>query len=558
MHRPRAKAEQKDLHDLMFSTTRDANESATLEEAVRKTLSNVCEFKDWPVGHAYVLSDKLPNTLVSSSIWYVTDPEKFRTFQQITEQSSFEHGIGLPGRVMASGKPDWIVDVTLDPNFPRAQLARDIGVKAGFACPVFANDKVIAVLEFFAPVSVQPDRALLNTLIHVGIQIGRVAERVQAIATLSESETRNRLITNSALDGIVTIDDDGIIVAWNPAAEKIFGFTSDEITGKSLADKIIPPNLRHQHHAGLQRYAETGEHNILGQRIEITAIRKNGEEFPVELTVTPYTIGGGQFFTGFLRDISERKSAEKIILASKEEAEIANRTKSEFLANMSHELRTPLNAILGFSQMLEIEMFGPHGDKRYSDYATAINTSGTHLLQIINDILDISKIEAGETTVEETDIDIRKTMGICAAMVEGRAKDAENRVSIVVSENIPALRADERHVKQIVINLLSNAIKFTPAGGQVTVDARLNENSCMEIVVADTGIGIAAKDIQKVLQPFWQVAESQNRRHSGTGLGLPICKSLVELHSGDLTIDSEIGKGTTVTVSFPLERTIQL
>ncbi|MAF95133.1 MAG: hypothetical protein CMM60_05195 [Rhodospirillaceae bacterium] len=253
----------------------------------------------------------------------------------------------------------------------------------------------------------------------------------------------------------------------------------------------------------------------------------------------------------------ELKELNKHLNKSKKEAESANQAKSEFLANMSHELRTPLNAIVGFSEALENEIYGPLGNKKNLESVAAIHKSGAHLTHIINDILDVSKIEAGKTEIMDADINLSESISACIDMVAPLSTKAGVSVEGDIPDTLPHVRADEDHVKEIVINLLSNAIKFTPNGGQVTASAEHVKRNGVVIRVTDTGIGIAAKDIPKVMEPFGQIAESQKRNHGGTGLGLPICKSLIELHGGSLEIESELGKGTTVTAKFPAERTVQ-
>ncbi|HEB79381.1 MAG TPA: hybrid sensor histidine kinase/response regulator, partial [Rhodospirillales bacterium] len=250
-----------------------------------------------------------------------------------------------------------------------------------------------------------------------------------------------------------------------------------------------------------------------------------------------------------------RQRVESERLQALFEAQQANRAKTDFLANMSHEFRTPLNSILGFSSILSSEMFGPHADERYLEYSKNINESGAHLLEIITDILDISKIEAGEVTVEEIEIDHHNMLTACCSMVSQRARQADVTVELKKSKDIPKLLADERQVKQIVLNLLANAVKFTPPGGKVVISIGLNDKDEIGISITDTGIGIAAEDIPKILEPFGQVADIMSRHHGGTGLGLPICKSLIDLHGGRLEIDSAIKTGTTVTVVFPATRT---
>ena len=239
-------------------------------------------------------------------------------------------------------------------------------------------------------------------------------------------------------------------------------------------------------------------------------------------------------------------------------AELANRTKSEFLANMSHELRTPLNAIIGFSEMMRRQVFGEIGNAKYLDYAKDINTSGEHLLELISDILDLSKIEAGKLDLQEQSIDVARVIESCIILVKHRAKEQGVTIERDLASDLAGFYADERQLKQILINLLSNAIKFTPMGGTVTLKTWCSEDEGYVFQIADTGIGIAREDIPRVLTPFHQISNSLSREREGTGLGLPLTKSLVTMHGGSLELQSEVGVGTTVTVRFPAERSVQL
>jgi len=247
----------------------------------------------------------------------------------------------------------------------------------------------------------------------------------------------------------------------------------------------------------------------------------------------------------------QRREAERALTAAKESAELASRTKSEFLANMSHELRTPLNAVIGFSEIIGHEILGPAGRPEYVEYARDIHASSNHLLQIINDILDVSKIEAGMMSIYPSQVDPPTVVHGCCRIVRPRAHDARVELATEVTETTPLITADERMLKQIVLNLLSNAIKFTPEGGKVTVRTERGDEGWLVIAVTDTGIGIAPENIDKVLQPFGQVESSLARRFAGTGLGLPLSKGLVELHGGSLSLASTPGVGTTVTVRLP-------
>ena len=238
---------------------------------------------------------------------------------------------------------------------------------------------------------------------------------------------------------------------------------------------------------------------------------------------------------------------------AKEVADLANRSKSEFLANMSHELRTPLNAIMGFSEIIKNELFGQIPIPQYVEYARDIHVSGSHLLDIINDILDLSKVEAGRFELHEEEVSIKEILGAVHNLIKGRLEEKDHNISFQIAPDFPKIRGDKRALKQILLNLLSNSVKFMEQSGSVVVTARL-ANNMAEIVVADNGIGIAPEDMKKVLSPFGQVDSALARDHQGTGLGLPLVQAMVQMHGGRLSLHSALGEGTTVKVVLPRER----
>jgi PAS domain S-box-containing protein len=381
-------------------------------------------------------------------------------------------------------------------------------------------------------------------------------DRRRADQALRESEARNAAVLQAALDCIVSMDQRGRVVEWNPATERTFGFSRSEALGREMAELIIPPHLRERHRDGLTRYLATGEGPIIGKRLEVTAVRKDGSAFPAELTITRTRTDGPPTFTGHVRDISEQKRAEEErsrLLASEQQArrdaEAANRMKDEFLSVVSHELRTPLNAILGWAQILASD--GSNAEDLHEGLQV-IERNARVQTQIIEDILDMSRIISVKVRLDVQRVDLAAV--IVAAIESMRpAADAKGiRVQQVLDPLAGPVSGDPARLQQVVWNLLSNAIKFTPKGGRVRVTLE-RVNSHVEISVSDTGEGIKPEFLPNVFERFRQAEASTTRRHGGLGLGLSIVKQLVELHGGSVQAKSPgEGQGSTFRVALPL------
>jgi signal transduction histidine kinase len=370
---------------------------------------------------------------------------------------------------------------------------------------------------------------------------------------LAEKSALLNATLESMQQGLVVYDDNLRLRIWN---EKIYDLFHDLAPGEHRVGDSAALPMRILAENGVFGPGDPGR--IVAERMkELREARPPVEELTladgrvIERRLTRMPDGG--LLATYL-EITQRKRFEADLRRAKEEAELASRTKTEFLANMSHELRTPLNAVIGFAEIMESEVFGPLGDPHYSEYAADIRDSGQHLLNLINDLLDVSKIEFGKVELVEEAVDLTSILDSCMRLMRDRADQAAIELTAHTPPNLPSLRADSRRLKQILLNLLSNAVKFTPAGGQVSLRVTLPATGGLKIAVSDTGIGIARHDLAKALQPFGQIDSRMTRKYQGTGLGLPLTKSMIELHGGTLELESTVGRGTTAILWLPPSR----
>lgn len=377
-----------------------------------------------------------------------------------------------------------------------------------------------------------------------------------------EKHARDReALLNAILDnlpvGILIKDRELRFESANKTYLDWYGVEFDQIKGKHF-DEINGFQVDNDYKEVLNQEEEVLK---TGQIVERLSSRKfdDGEAHVVRITKFPIRneYGNVTRIGSVSVDLTEQVKIQKELEATNERLDAANRAKSEFLAHMSHELRTPLNSVIGFSEMMKTETLGPIENPTYIDYAGYIQDSASHLLAVINDILDISKIEAGEFELEESSVNLELLVTDSMMLASQRALGKNLDVTSEVASDLPKLQCDERMIKQVLVNLLSNAIKFTPDGGAIVVSAKCDPDRSILLSVRDTGIGMSDKDIPRALQPFEQVRQSSRLTHSGTGLGLSLSKKLVELHGAEMFIKSELGVGTAVTVMFPDARTLE-
>ena len=358
-------------------------------------------------------------------------------------------------------------------------------------------------------------------------------------------------ILRSALDSIISMDEEGRIVEFNLAAEATFGYRREAVLGQPLADVIIPPRLREAHTKGMSHYLATGEGLILDRRVRVTAMRADGEEFPVELAVTVVDINDRKLFIAYLRDITERIQGEIDLKQAKEAAEVAGEAKTLFVANMSHEIRTPLNSLLGFLSLLNDEK---NMTEEQLTWIRTAQQSGSSLLDLINDTLDFSKMEAGKMVLEAQVFNLRELVDSTMSTLALKAEANGVAFGAWIDSGVPVhIREDSGRLRQILINLLANSIKFTDTGSiklEVGVCER-NTLPHLRFSVTDTGMGIPESAHEAVFSEFAQLAQS-GQLTSGSGLGLPITRRLVELMGGHIDFESRVNQGTRFWFEIPL------
>jgi PAS domain S-box-containing protein len=673
------------------------------------------EALDWQFGAAWTL-DPAQNVLRCSHYWHPAELS-FPKFLAMTNALVLHIGEGLPGEVWSRGAPVFTANLVQEAAFPRSQVAGAEGLRGALAFPI-RGGRFVGVIEFFSDQLKPSDEELFRTVATLGRQIGQFIDRKRAESDLRQSEARKASVFHASLDAIVSIDRQSRIIDWNEAAEKMFGRRKEEVLGKDMADLIIPAlGARHRH--GLCHYLSTGEGSVLDRRIEVTALRADGSEFPVELAISSIRLDHAVMFTGFLRDISERKQAEeslrrrtrlatytaevglaltavddlrsmlqrcaeltvehldaafarvwtlneadnvlelqasaglythldgphsrvpvgrfKIGLIAKERlphmtnsvlddprvsdkewavregmvafagyplivedqlmgvvaifarqkqtgetlqalgsvahgialgirrkrveealrtaveaAGEANLAKSQFLANMSHELRTPLNAVILYSELLQEEA-EDRGAKEFLPDLEKIRAAGQHLLALINNILDLSKIEAGKMELYLELFDVSPIVEEVVSLTRPLIEKNLNTFSVRCGSQLGTMYADTTKVRQLLVNLLGNAAKFTENGEVRLSVTRTDVDGAgwLTFEVSDSGIGMTPEQLDKLFQAFSQADSSTTRRYGGTGLGLAISKRLAGIMGGDISVQSEVGSGTAFSVSIP-------
>jgi two-component system, cell cycle sensor histidine kinase DivJ len=466
---------------------------------------------------------------------------------------------------LSSGLIPWMVVVPLE-----AALATDRRIVAWAAGVAGLGLAVLAVVDglgfAYVPqaLPVSPMALAFIGAASATAYAAALAVMVQLVHKQSESaihigEERYRLLAENANDLITRHDEKGRVIFASLAAQQLLGEPAQKVLGDGLFERVHVAE-RPAYLTALSRCQANNEAIAVEFRLR-RAGTADARYVWVETRCRPMRPAEGAKLAhpgivAVTRDISDRKAQEAELLRTRDEAESASRAKTQFLANMSHELRTPLNAVIGFSEILNRELFGALGEARYRDYARLIHESGEHLLNVVNDILDMSKIEAGKFKIVKEPFDVASLVNSCCDIMRHTAEQKSLALTVDVAPGIPELPADKRACKQMLLNVISNAIKFTEPGGWVRVSARAEGGNAV-FTVTDNGIGIAEQDLPRLGSPFVQANSSYDRSHEGAGLGLSVVKGLARLHSGSLELTSELGQGTTATISLPLDAAIE-
>ncbi len=423
---------------------------------------------------------------------------------------------------------------------------------------VRANGTQLPVAARLQSVKYEGATALMLTLMPASAPLVEEpsAEDEQAARRLSALQVEAdelRAILETATDGVVVLDTDGRIRSMNRSASALFNFDDSETRGKPFAMLFA-----HESQKAVQDYVSGlsghGVASVLNDGREVIGREASGGFIPLFMTMG--RMAGSNSYCAVIRDITQWKRSEEELRTAKRSAETANQHKSDFLARVSHEIRTPLNAIIGFSDMIASEHFGPAGHPRYVEYAHDIGRSGRHVLDIVNDLLDISKIEAGEMDVEFAAVGLNDCISEAVSLVQPQANAQRVIIRTSLSQSVPDVVADLRSIKQIAINILANAIRFTPSGGQIVVSTAYEPTGSVTLRIRDTGVGMSKSELEQAMKPFGQVQPGARKRGDGTGLGLPLTKAMIEANRAQFSIQSAPNEGTLVEITFPPQRVL--
>lgn len=512
---------------VQYEVTRILALDAELAQAASQLIHAACEYLRWGVGALWLL-DPRGGGLRCVDLWHEPTLD-LGAFVTETREMIFPPGVGLPGRVLASGEPLWLPAVAEDANFPRAASAAAAGLGSGIALPITVDGRVEGVIEFFTRQQTRPDADVVTTLSTLARQIGQFIERKHATEALRQSETRLRSVIDYMLEGLVVVGDDLRILEANPAFARMFGFPLEELIGLPIV-RLMPLRPEYQEPASLAGLFRQS----VGRVTEREGRRRTGEIFPLQLQLYEVGTPEGRVLAGHVRDLSQEREADRL--------------KKQFVASVSHELRTPLTAIRGSLGLLSQGAVGPLPPDA-AEVVGMAERNAVRLVGIINDLLDFERIQSGILSVTPALFPLDLAIERACESVEALAQ--QSGISVTTAPSGVEVWADEARIVQVLVNLVANAIKFSPAGTQVDVTVTRGTEHA-EVRVRDHGRGVPADLQEMIFQPFRQAEESDARTHGGSGIGLAICRAIVAQHGGDIGVESHAGAGSTFWFTIPL------
>jgi PAS domain S-box-containing protein len=532
-----------DLVRLLQVVAVAANEASTASSAIRISLEAVCEHTGWQLGHAYLR--EADGSFGPSGIWHPRAPGIFPDFRDETARTRFAPGTGLVGRVAQTGEPAWIEDIRDDPDFVRT-AGREAGLRAAVAFPVLVGREVAGALEFFSDRPLSPDPALLEVMGNVGTQLGRVIERARSEEALRLSEAKFAGIVSISSDAIVSIGEDQRIVFFNHGAEQTFGYTAGEVMGKRI-EILIPERFRPDHEAQVRAFgASPIEARRMGERGQISGRRKSGEIFPADASISRIEVAGSRIYTAVLRDVTERVRAAEALAQQADELARSNADLEQFAYVASHDLQEPLRMVASYTQLLARRYRDQLDDDAQEFIGYAVD-GVTRMQSLISDLLAYSRVGSRDGEVAPVDADAL----LGRILDRTLAAAIEESGATVTHDPLPTVTGDAVQLGQVLQNLVANALKFRgDEPPRVHVGAE-REGDEWVISVRDNGIGISPEYAQRIFVIFQRL--HSRGEYAGTGIGLAICKKIVERHGGRIWVESAPGQGSTFRFTLPAD-----
>ena len=537
-----------------YAIARVLADCTTIQQATPEILRAVCESLGWQLGILWQVEPGM-RLLRCVEVWRAS-PDRISEFVRVTQEMSFPKGVGLPGRTWEMGKPLWIPDAVKDHNFPRAPMAAKAGLHGAFAFPIRLGAATLGVMEFFSREIQEPDEALLHQMLSVGSQIGQFMQRKKAEIALRESEERTRLILDTALDAVVTLDENGHIIGWNLQAERIFGWPRQEIIGQPVVSTIIPERYREAHLKGIERYLTSEVGEMLNKRIELPGLHRDGHEFPLEIAITAVRSKSGTIFSGFLRDLTERRRTEDALLKSEEQRRQAQKMEAigTLAGGIAHDFNNILSAIIGYTELAMAQTgVGSSVLPRLQEVLRA----GYRAKNLVRQILTFSRQDDSGKRVIYIQPIVDEALNLLRASLPSTVS-----LHAELQPNSAPVLADATQIHQVVMNLGANAeYAMRVKGGrlvvkldEVEVDGTmaslvpgLHVGPYIRLKVSDSGQGMSPSVKKRIFDPFFTTKDVGE----GTGMGLSVIHGVVTSHGGAIRIESQEGVGTTFTIFFP-------